>query len=50
LNTIGYGYIHPTNPLSPCVDVDVIGDFWPCRLANGAECPASACFPHFNKR
>jgi hypothetical protein len=36
-----YGYIHPTNPLSPCVDMDVIGDFWPCRLANGAECPAS---------
>ncbi|MBN2392426.1 MAG: hypothetical protein JXR84_16975 [Anaerolineae bacterium] len=34
-----YGYIHPTNPLSPCVDMDVIGDFWPCRMADGTECP-----------
>jgi hypothetical protein len=34
-----YGYIHPTNPLSPCVDMDVVGDFWPCRMADGTECP-----------
>jgi len=34
-----YGYIHPTNPLSPCVDLAVIGDFYPCRLADGTECP-----------
>jgi hypothetical protein len=36
-----YGYIHPTSPLSPCADTDVIGDFWPCRLADGSECPAT---------
>lgn len=36
-----YGYIHPTDPSAACVDMDVIGDFWPCRLANGDECPAS---------
>ncbi len=35
-----YGYIHPTNPLSPCVDTAVIGDFYPCRMADGSECPA----------
>jgi hypothetical protein len=36
-----YGYIHPTNPLSPCVYVAAIGDFMPCRQADGSECPPS---------
>jgi hypothetical protein len=34
-----YGYIHPDDPNRPCVDMDVLGDFWPCRLADGALCP-----------
>ncbi len=33
-----YGYIHPTTPLSPCVDLDE-HSFTTCRLADGSECP-----------
>ncbi|NCC37018.1 MAG: hypothetical protein EOM24_34170 [Chloroflexia bacterium] len=36
-----YGYIHPTDSSAACVHMAAIGDFWPCRLANGDECPAS---------
>lgn len=33
-----YGYIHPTNPMSACVDLDETS-LVTCRLANGNECP-----------
>ena len=34
-----YGYYHATDPKIPCVEVEMIGQFTLCRLANGQPCP-----------
>lgn len=39
-----YGYIHPSNPQTPCVDLEQTG-YLTCRQANGAACPP-ADFEH----
>lgn len=35
-----YGYPHPFNPEQPCVEVELIGEFPVCRMADGSPCPA----------
>ncbi len=34
-----YGYIHPDGPQYPCVEVEMLGQFPLCRLADGSFCP-----------
>jgi hypothetical protein len=35
-----YGYVHPEGPDYPCVEVEMVGDFNLCLLADGSPCPA----------
>jgi hypothetical protein len=34
-----YGYLSPDAPGTPCVDVDLLGEFTLCRRADGTPCP-----------
>jgi hypothetical protein len=35
-----YGYVHPSGPEYPCVEVEMVDQFTLCRLADGTPCPA----------
>ncbi|MEW5870324.1 MAG: hypothetical protein AB1894_13700 [Chloroflexota bacterium] len=34
-----YGFLHPTDPQQPCVEVEMVGMFTLCRQADGSPCP-----------
>ena len=34
-----YGYVNPAGAELPCVEVEVVGEFTACRLADGSACP-----------
>jgi len=36
-----YGYVNPAGPETPCVEVEMVGEFTLCRLADGSPCPES---------
>jgi len=36
-----YGFVNPAGPDEPCVEVEMVGSFTLCRLADGTPCPES---------
>lgn len=48
-----YGYPNPSDPLRPCVEVEMVGEATICLLANGSPCPSedlTGCADHSDYR